>query len=345
MSVSRAALVAAFVFSAVLVVASPARSTPRTARQTIRKGGRTAMPSSEGHLTTAHGVRLYFQTLGSGPQTVVIPNGFHLLDDFKRLADGRTLIFYDLRNRGRSDEVTDASKLKRGIHNDVDDLEAVRRHFGIGKLDLIGHSYMGLMVALYAMKHPDQVHRVVQVGPMQPFQAKQYPAHLMGGDTTRQEVFARLAELQKERASDEPEERCRKFWSVLRLLYVTNPADADRIDWGRCHLPNERNFLKYWTGSILPSIQTLDLAPGEIAKVTAPVLTIHGTRDRSAPYGGGREWALLLPNARLVTVENAGHAPWVEAPESVFGAIEAFLDGGWPEAARKVGSVDPDAEH
>ena len=49
----------------------------------------------------------------------------------QRLADGRTLIFYDLRNRGLSDGVSEPSMLARGIHHDVDDLEAVRRNFGI----------------------------------------------------------------------------------------------------------------------------------------------------------------------------------------------------------------------
>jgi hypothetical protein len=42
-----------------------------------------------------------------------------------------------------------------------------------------------------------------------------------------------------------------------------------------------------------------------------------------------------------VTVENAGHAPWIEAPEKVFGAIETFLGGAWPETARSVKSLDP----
>lgn len=85
----------------------------------------------------------------------------------------------------------------------------------------------------------------------------------------------------------------------------------------------------------------LRLAAEQIAKVTTRVLTVHGTKDRSAPYGGGREWALLLPNARLVTPENAGHAPWIEAPEKVFGAIKTSLGGAWPETAQKVGPLDP----
>lgn len=294
----------------------------------------------EGFVTTEDGIRLYFQTHGNGPQTVVIPNGFHLLDDFKPLAAGRMLIYYDFRNRGRSDPVIDATKLKNGIHHDVDDLETLRGHFGIAKLDIIGHSYMGLLAILYAMKCPEHINRVAQIGPMGPFPIKQYPAHLSGADATLGEVFARLAQLQKERTSYEPEEFCRKFWSVLRLIYVTDPANAEKINWGRCELPNERNFRKYWTEYIFPALQNMKLMAEDFSKVTAPVLTIHGTKDRSAPYGGAREWAMLLPNAQLVSVENAGHAPWIEAPEEVFTSINIFLDGAWPKSAQKVNSLE-----
>jgi pimeloyl-ACP methyl ester carboxylesterase len=56
-----------------------------------------------------------------------------------------------------------------------------------------------------------------------------------------------------------------------------------------------------------------------------PVLVVHGRRDRSAPYGGGCDWAAALPNAKLLTVDEAAHVPWIEAPERVFGAIETLL--------------------
>jgi pimeloyl-ACP methyl ester carboxylesterase len=125
----------------------------------------------------------------------------------------------------------------------------------------------------------------------------------------------------------------------MRVLYVAEPADADKINWS-FDLP----LMKHLNENIFPSIQSLNLSAEEVAKVNAPVLTIHGTRDRQAPYGGRREWALMLPNARLVTVENAAHLPWIEAPEKVFGSIKIFLDGPWPEAAHRVESLDPKDE-
>jgi pimeloyl-ACP methyl ester carboxylesterase len=99
--------------------------------------------------------------------------------------------------------------------------------------------------------------------------------------------------------------------------------------------------MKHWIENILPSIQGIHLGAADVSKITAPVLSIHGTRDRQAPYGSGREWALILPNARLLTIENAAHVPWIEAPERVFGGIDTFLGGGWPEAAERVESLNP----
>jgi proline iminopeptidase len=296
------------------------------------------MTQDQGYVLTEDGVRLFFRRLGKGPETIVIPNGFHLLADFEHLSDAYTLMFYDLRNRGWSDPVSDASKLARGIHNDVDDLEAVRRHFGIRQMDLLGHSYLGLMVILYAMKYPDSVNRVVQIGPMGPYMGKQYPANLTWADAALREMLSKLGELQKERSVYDPVEFCKKFWEILRVMYVSNPADAHRINWGRCDLATERNFMTYWGQNIYPSIQKLNFE--DVSKAQAPVLTVHGLEDRSAAYGGGREWAMMLPNARLVSVKKAGHAPWVEAPELVFESIRTFLAGSWPDVAEKVTSVD-----
>jgi pimeloyl-ACP methyl ester carboxylesterase len=96
------------------------------------------MVSSEGYVTIEDGVRLFFRRMGNGSNALLILNGFYLYDDFKYLADGRTIILVDLRNRGRSSYITEKSKLERGILNDVDDIEAVRRYFDLGQVDLLG---------------------------------------------------------------------------------------------------------------------------------------------------------------------------------------------------------------
>lgn len=294
------------------------------------------MRVDEGYVIAGGGLRLFYQKLGSGPATVV-PNGMYLMPEFKQLAASRTMIFYDVRNRGRSD----CADSGRGIHDDVEDLEAVRRWFGAGRMNLMAHSYMGLVVALYAMKYPQHANRVVQICPIQPDARVQYPAHLMCADETLRDVLSKLALLREEPLSGDPIERCTRFWSVLREIYTADPADAGKIHWSRCELENERNFLAYWNRSILPSIQSLKLPPDAIARAEAPFLIIHGVKDRSSPYGGGRDWAMTLPNARLITLDHVAHAPWIESPQSFFTAVETFLTGAWPDGAEKVMSLDP----
>jgi pimeloyl-ACP methyl ester carboxylesterase len=292
------------------------------------------MFSNEGFLTTRDGLRLYFRVLGDGPDIVLLPNGIYLVADLEPLASGRTLIFYDVRNRGRSDCATDPAVLERGILNDVDDLDDVRRHFNAEGVAVIGHSYVGFTVAVCAKTYPRTVRRIVQIGALGPEPAKQYPPELSNVDATLREALARLADLEREQQSLSSEQWCRKFWSIIRLIYVTDPADAHKVDaWSRFDQENERNFMSVFTQFIIPSIGRLNLAPHDFAAVSTPALVVHGTKDRSAPYGGGVDWARTLPNARLLTVPGACHAPWVEAPDLVFGAIDAFLDGGWPEMA------------
>ena len=99
-------------------------------------------------------------------------------------------------------------------------------------------------------------------------------------------VFARLAALQQAPPAGDAEARCRAFWAVLQDLYVADPALAPRVaDWGRCALPNERAFMGYWTAHVEPSLRRAAPSRRRPRPRHGPVLIVHGTADRSAPYG------------------------------------------------------------
>ena len=271
---------------------------------------------------SADGVGLFVEKLGTGASTVIIPNAVYMRRDFARLAEKHTVILFDMRNRGQSR----VGVLSDGVWGDVEDIEAIRAHFGVEQAALIGHSYLGLVVALYAMRYPQRVTRVIQISPAQPSLGKPYAPPLSYTDDVLKEVWAGLQAMESQRGMLDPVEFCQKWWEAARRLFVMDPAHIDGIrDWGFCELTNERNFMKHWIGSIVPSLQKLQLKPADFASLTCPVLTIHGTKDRSAPYGGGAEWAEKLPAGQLLAVGGIGHVPWVEAPDVVWPAIEAFL--------------------
>ena len=294
------------------------------------------MIQGQGYVPANDGVRLFYEQLGNGPRALVVLNGYYLIDDFKYLSDDRTVVFLDLRNRGRSDYIADDSRLTRGIHQDVDDLEAVRQHLGVSSIDILAHSYAGTVAFLYLLKYPARVNRIVAIGPMQPDLSKQYPPELRNNDAILQNFFSSARQLEKERGSLGPQEFCRRFWSILTTIYVADPAHVARIRWDRCDLETELNGMKYWVRHLIPSIQALAFTATDFRDTPHPVLIVHGRKDRSSPYGGGRDWTAMIPHARLLTVDGAAHAPWIEFPEEVLESIRTFLDGTFPDSAEDI---------
>jgi proline iminopeptidase len=293
-------------------------------------------PGEEGHVTTHDGLKLSYRKIGSGPNAVMVPLGFLLQQDFARLAGPtRTIVFYDQRNRGRSEAVAPD---KLSIHDEVRDMETLRSHFGFARFNPIGYSYLGLMVVLYAIEHPDRIDRLVQLGPVPMHFDTEYPPNLRADDREEaigKERLAALEALVKDGLPErEPREFCLRQWEATRDVLVGNPARVDQLGDGFCDLPNEWPiaFIRMWPHR-QAEMKQLRIAPEQLALVKRPVLTIHGTRDRNAPYGAGREWAMVLPDARLLTIDGAAHQSWVDAPELVFGAIDRFLSGNWPPGA------------
>jgi pimeloyl-ACP methyl ester carboxylesterase len=300
----------------------------------------------EGYVPTDDGTRLFYQKIGSGSQVVIIPLRLYTFDAFKQLGDQYTVIAYDTRGRGRSDPIPDDQKAaKLSIQHDVADVERIRQHFDVKKASLLGYSYLGLMIVMYAMEHPDRVERLVQLGPVPIKFGTQYPDNLMAKDEPSDPKV--LQELRRLRSEENyhvthPKEYCEKEWIYSRAGLVGNPANADKISVKPCEMPNEwpANLAKHFESSFT-SVQKLDISKEKIASVKAPVLTTHGTKDRNAPYGGGREWALTLPNARLLTIKGGAHQSFDEFREIVVPAVREFLAGNWPEGAERVTSLNP----
>lgn len=296
-----------------------------------------AAPASEGDITTPDGVKLHYRKIGEGRNTLVIPLGFILYDDFRQLADAATIITYDPRNRGRSSRVEEVKTLT--IRQDVQDLETVRAFFKAEKIIPVGFSYLGSVVMQYAMEHPEHVARVIQLGPVAIRPDTKFPAPLTNEND---EPVRRWHELNiaKTDPAKSQHDLCLLQDAALRSLLVGNQELAPRVK-GTCDLENEwpANLDRHFRNQF-PTWKSVAITPADLAKVTMPVLAIHGTKDRNAPYGAGRQWAMSVPDARLVTIEGAGHAMWIDDPLTVFGSIREFVRGGWPLGAETVTKLE-----
>jgi pimeloyl-ACP methyl ester carboxylesterase len=293
----------------------------------------TFAAAESGRVETAPGVSIYYEKVGNGPKATLIPGRLFLAGDFASLArPERTLIFYDMRNRGASSHVTDGAKLT--IIEDVNDLEALRAHFGLQKFDLVGYSYLGLMTALYTATHPERVGRLVQMGPV----PRQFPGNYPPGeraDDRKPSEAERAAEAAYNRArGDGADQRtlCSLQYGFWAYSLVVDPSRVKQVP-DVCQYENEwpANFDAH-LGFHFADIQKRQFPAAQFEKLMLPVLVIHGRRDSNAPYGAGREWARTFPDARLITVDRGAHNAWLDDP-SVIRDVDQFLAGQWPSRA------------
>lgn len=287
----------------------------------------------QGFVTTADSVRLFYRVVGEGPEAVVIPVGFYLEDLLAPLATpDRRLVFYDPRHRGRSSR---GDLARVSLDRQIEDLEQLRSALGIERMAIVGWSGLGMEMAVYALRHPERVTRLVQVGAVPP------AARIMreaGGDrraerTDREAIAALDRRFQAGEFAADPAGFCR---ARNRLTLGANFADtalADRVP-DVCRWENEWPVhLWPYFGALLGSFGDWDWTR-ELAGLTIPRLVVHGRED-GIPLAGARAWA-AYPTARLLVLSPAGHFPFIERPDEFFPAVDRFLAGAWPAEAEVV---------
>ncbi len=63
-----------------------------------------------------------------------------------------------------------------------------------------------------------------------------------------------------------------------------------------------------------------------LATVAQPTLVLHGERDKLTPLAAGEHLSRSLPNARLIRLRGAAHAPFVSDAPGVSALLKRFFD-------------------
>jgi len=280
---------------------------------------------SQRWVTGRDGVRLWASERGTGP-TIVVPGSALIEEDLTPLYDEFRVIPYDIRNRGRSDAVPQHGKV--GLPIELDDIESLRREFNLDSFSLIGWSYLGAEVALYAARQPPGLRRVVMICPIPPRELP--PSDRM---TSYQQQFSEaVAEYEAWRASSsskaelDPVQVAKVFYDATTPLAMGDPGAYVNRRSDPSVYPNE--WPEHMRDALQRVEETFDPAGYDYrsmcAEVQVPVLVVHGDADR-IPLEGSREWVESFPNARLMRMPGVGHCPFVEAPDRLFPTLITFL--------------------
>ena len=291
----------------------------------------------EGYLAGSGGVRIFYRLIGQGPDTLVAIHGGpggdmeNIAPDLERLAERHTVIYYDQRGGGRSELPADTTLLHARYF--VEDLEALRRHFGLKRMNLLAHSFGPLLAARYAQTYPERVARMIfagAIGPRRP-DARAYGMTMYArmDSTTRDSIIAVVEALLGGTASD-PLRACEEYERLERKAATARGESTSQKGSACAASPEAIRYAHRYTSQVtLASLGKWDYSKS-LQHVSAPLLVIYGDRDPS-PISSQWAWAAAVGDGRLLVIPGAGHAPHVTHPDGYFSAVETFLAGRWPE--------------
>ncbi len=196
----------------------------------------------------------------------------------------------DLPGHPRGQGMQSVADYARWLHDELG-----RR--GLERPILVGHSLGGAVVQQLALDHPGRARALGLVGTGARLRVTPGVLDLIRAD------FAAAAPQFMGFAYAAGADEAEKARDVARMIEL----GAD-VSWGDLHACDEWDVMQ------------------RLGEITVPALVVCGTEDRLTPVKYARYLADHLPDARLVTIEGAGHMVMVERPAEVNAALVRFRD-------------------
>ncbi|MGA7988458.1 MAG: alpha/beta fold hydrolase [Candidatus Dormiibacterota bacterium] len=278
-------------------------------------------------MTLPTGVRIRYRRAGRGDAILLLHGIAHSLRAWDRvivpLAEHNDVIAVDLPGCGASDKPdTDYS-----LGSQATAIRYVLESLGLDMVTAIGHSLGGGVAMTLAYQYPELVGRLGLIA--------------SGGLGRELHAMFRLASLPLG-----PAEVMRLAFSprtrLLRRLLATQcgaPLFArphehreDTIDILRAlEDPDARRaFLRMLRSASSIGGQAIS-ALDRIGLALFPVLIVWGRQDGIFPVAHAERAAALIPNARLVVLEECGHFPQIEATAGLLAALTSWLSETKPQ--------------
>lgn len=274
---------------------------------------------------TYDGTELTYHLQGEGEPLICVPGGpmqaaVHL-GDLGGLSAHRQLVLLDLRGTGDS-AVPDAPATYR-CDRLVDDVEALRVHLGLERIDLLGHSASGNLVELYAARYPQRLRSLTLVTPgaravgvEMTDQDRTDAFALRSGEPWYEAGVSALKEIQAGRAGSE------QWAAVEPFAYGRWDAAAQTHAAGRAAQRNAGAMAVHYEDGAFDTVATV----AALHDLPVPVLVLAGEYDAAPTPDRAAELAALFPHAEFAVQRGAAHFPWLDDPGAFVRTVRAFLD-------------------
>lgn len=273
-------------------------------------GGRVAYAvagEGERNLLTVHG--------GPGVPTPYI----YSMADMAR--DGLRVVFYDQLGCGDSDRPDDPSLWV--IDRFVEEVEAVRLALGLGRVDLWGHSWGGMVAQEYALAYPDSLRTLLLASTIcsAAFHRKEL-ARLIEGFPPQTAALLRAAHEGGDATSPEYREASRQYWD-RHVCRIPTPPDVQRsVDE-----MSPRIFETMWGPddvALVGSLSGWD-ASDRIGAIDVPTLVTVGAYDGLTPASARLIADRIVDSELVIFSDSSHHAHWEERARHM-AVVRDFLE-------------------
>ncbi len=263
---------------------------------------------------TADG-QLAYERYGAGTPRLVFLMGGPGIDPsvatplVEELARASEVVVLHQRGTGASYDAP-ASSDDLTIAGAVSDLDALRSALGRDVLDLVGQSWGSMLAMAYAAAHPERVASMALLNPGGP------NMHFMRDFGRR--VMAKLTPAERaayaKTASSTPEH--------LRIELLGDVHDRANAQALLASLGPRSANDRVFRAMTRDAMKHYDVTSA-LRGFTKPVFLLFGDDDPS--LAAKDDLVALFPDARLVTIADAGHLGWLDQPLAYRSAVLAFV--------------------
>jgi proline iminopeptidase len=298
--------------------------------------GAQTFPDShkDGKYVTVNGAKLWVVVVGKGDPLILIPGGpggVHVgLRRFDSLASRHMLVYFDAFGRGKSDTAKNVKEYT--LERDIEDIEGLRKALHLDKINVLGHSYGGVVAQGYGLKYPQHTKHLVLANTFHSFIMWQENDDNSNREikTNYPEVWDSLMRI-RERGYVSSDQLHQDIYGQVPygFLYAYNP-DNFRSRGGKPY-PNAYNTKLYYQmvgkdGDFIVGndIGNFDYRQ-QLKNLKMPVLIYGGRYDRVAVPWMMVKYKQYCPQAQFVMFERSGHNPQVEEFQALFKLLNEFL--------------------
>lgn len=270
------------------------------------------------------GTELSYRVLGDGPPLVCLPGGpgrsIEYLGNLGGLDATRQLILLEPRGVGSSADPADPATFRVGEL--VRDVEALRAHLALDRMDLLAHSAGAVLGTLYAAAHPKRISRLLLITPglatidvSSTEEQQRAGLERSANEPWYPSAAAALAKIFAGDLSIEAFRESRPFyygrWDETAQAHATAGV-AER------HMAAREG---YFDGLVLDPAATR----AALRELAAPVLLHAGELDPMVTSDVVGEAAQYFEDPTVVVQLRAAHFPWIDGPAAFTAALGSFL--------------------